>query len=53
MPGELAEKLAEAIALGVLDLAAKEGGRHLVSFVANHEVPVGVSQFRLDVFIAA
>ncbi len=53
MPGELAEELAEAVALGVLDLIAKEGGRHLVSFVANHKVPVGVGQLGLDVLITA
>ena len=53
MPRELAEKLAEPIALGVLDLAAKEGGRHLVGFVANDKVPVGVGQLRLHVLIPA
>ena len=53
MPRELAEELAEAVALGVLDLVAEEGGRHLVGFVANHQVPVGVGQLRLDVLVPA
>ena len=53
MPRELAEKLAEPISLGVLDLVAEERGRHLVGFVANHQVPVGVGQLRLNVLVAA
>ena len=34
-------------------IIAEEGGGHLVSFVANDEVPIGAFEFGLDVFIAA
>ena len=43
----------KSIALGVLDLAAKEGRRHLVGFVADDEVPVGIGQLCLNVLVAA
>jgi hypothetical protein len=46
--------LRETVALGVLHLAAEEGRRELVSFVADHEVPatVGRLQFLLYVLVA-
>jgi hypothetical protein len=53
MSSDLAQELAEAVAFGVLHLVAKEGGRHLVGFVANDKVPVGVGQLRLHVLVAA
>ena len=40
------EQLAEAVALGVLDLAAEEGGRHLVRLVADDQVPAAVGRLR-------
>ena len=48
------EQLPEPVALGVLDLAAEEGGRHLVRLVADDEVPaaVGRLQLRLHVLVA-
>ncbi len=48
-----AEKLAQAVALGVLDLAAEVGGAHLVGLVADDEVPVGLLELGLDVSFAA
>ncbi len=53
MASESSEKLAESVALGVLDLAAEVRGRHLVSLVAHHQVPVGAAEFGLDIFIPA
>ena len=53
MPRELAKKLAQPISFRVLDLVAKEGCGHLVGFVANYEVPVGICQLCLHVFVAA
>ena len=41
---DLAQQLAEAVALGVVDLAAKEGGRHLVRLVADDQVPVATGR---------
>ena len=38
---ERREELAEPVALGVLDLAAEEGGRHLVRLVADDRGPSG------------
>ena len=37
----------ETVALGVLDLAAEEGRRELVSFVADDEVPATVGRLQL------
>src|ERR1700730_730867 len=53
MPRELAKKLAQSISLCVLDLVAEVRCGHLVGLVTNDEVPVGVRQFCLNVFIAA
>ena len=54
VPGQRREQLPELVALGVLDLAAEEGGRHLVRFVADDEVPaaVGRLELRLHVLVA-
>jgi hypothetical protein len=48
----MSEELTKSIALRVLDLTSDKRGRHLVCFVANNEVPVSVSQLRLNVFVA-
>ena len=50
---QTAEQLAEAIALGVPDLAARKGRRHLVRFVAHDQIPaaVGRAQFLLQLFV--
>ena len=53
VPGQAGEKLAEAVALGVLDLVAEVGGAQLVGFVADDQVPVGLLELGLDVFVAA
>ena len=45
--GERREQLAEAVALGVLDLAAEERGRQLVRLVADDEVPAAVGRLQL------
>jgi len=53
MPGDLTEKLAKAVTLGVLHFVAEESGRHFVSFVANHQVPIRVGELGLHVLISA
>ena len=53
VPGEPRQELAQAVALGVLDLAAEEGGRHLVGLVEDDQIPVGLLQLRLHVLVAA
>ena len=52
--GDAGEQLAQAITLGVLDLAAKEGRGHLVGFVAHHQVitAIGRSKQGLQIFAA-
>ena len=54
VPRERREQLAEPVALGVLDFAAEHGGRHLVGFVADHQVPAAVGRLELllHVFVA-
>jgi hypothetical protein len=54
MPGERRQQLAEAIAPGVPGLAAEHGRRHLVRFVADHQIPaaIGRLQLLLHVFVA-
>ena len=47
VPREGREKLAEPVALGVLDLAAEERGRHLVRLVADDQVPAAVRRLEL------
>ena len=51
---EAGEKLPEAVALRVPDLAAEERRRHLVRLVADHEVVTALrrSELRLQVFVA-
>ena len=51
--GQRREQLAEPVALGVLDLVAEVGGAQLVGFVADDQVPVGLLELGLDVFVAA
>ena len=51
VPREGREELAEAVALGVLRLAAKDRGRHLVCLVANHEVPAAIRRLELLLYI--
>ena len=41
------EKLPEPVALGVLHLAAEEGGGHLVGLVADDEIPAAVGRLQL------
>src|SRR5258708_10897066 len=53
MARELAEELAESISLRVLDFVAEERCGHLVGLVTNYEVPIGVQQLCLHVFVAA
>ena len=52
--GETRQQLAQPIALRVLDLAAEEGGRHLVRLVAHDEVPAAIRrlQLLLDILVA-
>jgi len=54
MARERREQLAEPVALGVLRLATEDGRRHLVCFVADHEVPATVRrlQFLLNVLVS-
>ena len=55
VPGDRRPELPEAIALGVFDLAAEEGCRHLVRLVAHNEVPAaaGGREFCLHLLVAA
>ena len=54
MPRQRREELPEPVTLGVLDLAAEHGGRHLVGLVADHEVPAGIGrlEFLLHILVA-
>ncbi len=54
MTGQGREQLAEAVALGVFDLVAEEGGRELVGLVADHQVPTAVRglELLLEVLVA-
>jgi hypothetical protein len=52
-PLEPGKQAAQVVALGVFDLAAKESGGHFVGLVADDEVPIGVLEFGLNVFVAA
>ena len=45
------QELAELVALGVLDLAAEEGRRHLVGLVADDEVPAAVGDRELGLHV--
>ena len=47
VPRQRREQLPEPVALGVLDLAAEERGRHLVRLVADDEVPAAVGRLEL------
>src|SRR5216683_4371402 len=49
---DLAKQFTKLVAFSILDLAAKEGGRHLVRLVYDDQIPLGLLQFGLDVFIA-
>ena len=51
---QVGEELAEAVALGIARFAAEVAGRHLVSLIANDEVPVAVAglEFLLHFFVA-
>ena len=50
---QTAEQLPQPVALGVPDLAARKGRRHLVRFVAHDQIPaaVGRAQFLLQLFV--
>src|SRR5688500_15467965 len=45
--GKGAEQLAEAVALGIFNLAAKEGRGKLMGFIADHQIPAGVGRLEL------
>ncbi len=47
MPRQAPQQARQVIALGVLDLAAKEGGGELVRFVEDHQVPTGLRRLQL------
>ena len=47
VPREARQQLTQPIALGVLDLAAEEGGRELVGLVAHDEVVAAVRRTEL------
>ena len=47
------KQLAEPVTLRGFDLAAEEGGRHLVGFVADNQIPVGLLELLLEVFVPA
>ena len=51
---EARQQLPEAVALGELDLAAEERGRHLVGFVAHDQIPAAIRRLQLvlDVLVA-
>ena len=51
VPGQRREQLAEAVALRVLDLVAEIGRAQLVGFVADDQVPVGLLEFGLGIFV--
>jgi hypothetical protein len=51
--GELTKELAESVPLRVFDLVAEERCGHLVGFVTNYEVPIGIQQLRLHLFVPA
>src|SRR6266542_322047 len=53
MPRELSKHLPESISLRVLDFIAVERCGHFVGLVTNNEVPVGVRQLCLHIFVAA
>ena len=52
--GQAGQEPAELVAPGVADLAAEEGGRHLVGLVADHQVVAAVAgpQLGLDLLVA-
>ncbi len=52
--GQRRQQLAQPVALGVFDFTAEHGGRHLVGFVADHQIPaaIGCLQLLLHVFVA-
>ena len=54
VPGQGRQQLAKAVALGVLDLAAEDGRRHLVGLVAHDKVPTAIRrlQLLLDILVA-
>ncbi len=51
VPGQGREQLAQPVALGVLDLAAEDGGGHLVGLVADHQVPAAVRGLELLLYV--
>src|SRR5207244_1637315 len=53
VPREAREQLAEPVALSILDLAAEEAGGHFVCLVHHDEIPVGLRQLRLGIFVSA
>ena len=53
VPGQRREQLAEPVALGVLDLVAEIGRAQLVGFVADDQVPVGLLELGLGIFVPA
>jgi len=55
VPRQRGKKLAQVVALGVLDLPAEVGGRHLVGFVAHDKIPPTVRgrELRLDILVSA
>ena len=53
VPGQGREQLAEPVAFRVLDLVAEIGRAQFVGFVADDQVPVGLLEFGLGIFVPA
>jgi len=51
--GDAAQQAAQLIAFGLLAVVAEVGRRHLVRFIADHDVPIGHAQLRLQRLIPA
>ncbi len=51
MAGHLGQALAQPVAFGVFNLAAKEAGREFVALIAHNQIPIGLGQFELQLLI--
>src|SRR5438552_10078252 len=52
MTSDLAEQLPKLVAFGEFDLTAKESRGHFVRLVDHHQVPIGLFQLCLYMFVA-